>query len=382
MQMGTSGDILVFMDRDDLNSLYGIRSHPYFIYTPRWVDSSAGIKALHYLCHAINMAGSQAYLVLTEASHQGLPRINPDLHTPILTQEVSDAYFRNETNPIVIYSETIPGNPLNANCIVRFLMNYCGSLGGPTYFEDGEHIVAFSKNIAFDYSSKNNTDEPPVLFIPPIDPREFTKNEEKDDFQVSYAGKYRSFVGKPPKVGFQNNFEIFRDGPKMQNRKQVIEILSKTSVLYSFENSSIVTEAILSGTPVKFVENQFLGEIIAEHELGTGGLVLGSTQEDIEKARGTIDEGISKYYEKTSDFLRDLNGFIAVTQEQAKYLGFKDPINVPVHANLFSEHRLGLARQIILHQGLKTLTRVVFRFMLRRLSWRFWIGKEKNGVVK
>jgi len=324
------------------------------------------------------MAGSQAYLVLTEASHQGLPRINPDLHTPILTQEVSDAYFRNKMNPIVIYSETIPGNPLGANCIVRFLMNYSGALGGPNYFEDGEYIIAFSKNIAIDYSRKNNVDKPPVLFIPPVDPREFTKNEEKDDFQTIYAGKYRSFVGKPPKVGFKNNFEIFRDGPKMQSRKQVIEILSKTSVLYSFENSSIVTEAILSGTPVKFVENQFLGEIIAEHELGTGGLVLGSTQEDIEEARGTIDEGISKYYEKTSDFLRDLNGFIAVTQEQAKYLGFRDPINVPVHANLFSAHRVGLARQIIAHMGMATLFRVTYHFAMRRLSWRYWMGKERS----
>ena len=368
------------MQKQELDKIYGSRKHPYFIYTPRWIDSSAGIKALHYLCHAINMTGNQAYLVLTEASHQGLPRVNPDLHTPILTQEVSDAYYRNKTNPVVIYSETIPGNPLNANCIVRFLMNYCGALGGPTSFGDSEYVIAFSKNIATDYSKKNNTDEPKVLFIPPIDPRVFTKNSIKDSFQTSYAGKYRSFVGKPPKVGFLNNFEIFRDGPKMQSREQVIEILSKTSVLYSFENSSIVTEAILSGTPVKYVENEFLGEIIAQHELGTGGLVLGSTEEDIEKARATIDEGISKYYEKTSDFLRDLEGFIEATQEQARYLGFQVPINVPVHANLFSKHRVGLARQIVLHQGLKTLTRVVFRFTLRRLSWRFWMGKEKNGV--
>jgi hypothetical protein len=185
-------------------------------------------------------------------------------------------------------------------------------------------------------------------------------------------------VGKPPKVGFKNNFEIFRDGPKMQSRKQVIEILSKTSVLYSFENSSIVTEAILSGTPAKFVENKFLGEIIAEHELGTGGLVLGSTQEDIENARGTIDEGISTYYEKISDFLVDLGRFIKVTQDQAKYCGYQNPITVPVHANLFSAHRIGLASQIIAHMGVATLFRVTFHFAMRRLSWRYWMRKERS----
>ena len=123
-----------------------------------------------------------------------------------------------------------------------------------------------------------------------------------------------------------------------------------------------------------------MSEIIAEHELGTGGLVLGETQADIEKARQTIDDGISKYYEKTKDFATDLARFISQTQSQAKYLGYQNPIIVPVHANLFSQHRMGLARQIVAHQGLKTLIRVVFRFTLRRLSWRFWMGREKNGV--
>ena len=366
------------MDRAKLDALYGSRSHPYLIYTPRWVDSSAGIKALHYLCHSINMTGNQAYLVMTEASHQGLPRINPNLQTPILTQEVSDAYFRNKINPIVIYSETIPGNPLGASCIVRYLMNYSGALGGPSDFEDGEYVIAFSKNIAIDYSLKKNLEEPPVLFIPPVDPREFTKMNDKNEFQASYAGKYRSFIGKPPKVGWLKNFEIFRDGTKMQSREQVIEMLSKASVLYSFENSSIVTEAILSGTPVKFIKNEFLNEIIAEYELGSGGLVLGDKIEDLENARGTIDEGISRYYEKISDYFVDLVDFIKITQVHAKYLGYQNPITVPIHANLFSSHRLGLARQIITHMGVLTLIRVTYHFAMRRLSWRYWMGNERS----
>ena len=325
------------------------------------------------------MTGNQAYLVMTEALHQGLPRINPDLHTPILTQEVSDSYFNKNINPIIIYSETIPGNPLGANFVVRYLMNYSGALGGLEDFHEDEYVLAFSKNIASEYGIKNSVEEPPVLFIPPIDPREFLKTEKKGDYQASYAGKYRSFIGKPPKVGLKRNIEIFRDGPKMQSREQLKEILSNASVVYSFENSSIVTESILSGTPARFVQNKFLGRIIAEHELGTGGLVLGDEPEDIENARGTIDEGISQYYEKISDFLRDLQNFISETQLRARYEGFQNPIIVPIHANLFSEHRLGLARQIVMHQGIKTLVRVVFRFAIRRLSWRFWMRGEKTG---
>lgn len=362
-----------------MTSIYGQESHPYFIYAPRWISSSAGIKALHFLCHSINIKGHKAYLVLTEAPHQGEPRINPHLSTPILTQEISDVYFKAGINPVLIYSETIPGNPLGGNFIVRYLMNYAGALGGANSFDEDEYILAFSKKIAEDYAYKNKTEEPMVLFLPPIDPREFIKQTEKKPYQVVYAGKYRSFIGKPPKVGTLPTVEIFRDGPRMQSRKQIKDILRNATVVYSFENSSIVTESILSGTPARFVPNEFLGEIIAEVELGVGGIILGDSDREFEIARESIDTGITQYYESAASYLIQLERFIDITQERAAYEGFLHPITVPIHEFLFSQHRLGLARQIFMHQGLRALVRVTFHFILRRLSWRFWIGREVKG---
>jgi hypothetical protein len=125
-----------------------------------------------------------------------------------------------------------------------------------------------------------------------------------------------------------------------------------------------------------------LGKIIADKELGRGGLMNSDTSDDYELAQKSIDDGITQYYSKIEDFKLELKNFVQFTQFKASTIGFTDPITVPVHMHLFSKHRAGLARQIFQHQGLKTLTRVVFRFMLRRLSWRFWIGKEKNGEVK
>ena len=361
----------------NLENLYGKSSHPYYIYAPRWINSSAGIKALHFLCHSLNMAGEKAYLVLTEAPHRGEPRINHELLTPILTQEVSDSYFKAGITPAVVYSETVPGNPLNATCVVRYLMNFSGALGGPAVFNENELIVAFSKKIAEDYSKKNCLATPKVLFLPPIDPREFSKFSDKESYQVVYAGKYRSFIGKPPKVGDLKSVEIFRDGPRMQSRDQVKDILKKASILYSFENSSIVTEAILSGTPARFVPNEFLGAVIAEDELGNGGVVQGESPSDLENAIRTIDMGIAQYYKRADDFLICLKDFIAETQKKASSEGYRDLITVPAHSHLFSEHRIGLAKQIFQHQGLGTLTRVVYHFAMRRLSWRYWMGSER-----
>jgi hypothetical protein len=322
------------------------------------------------------MKGHKAYLVMTEGPSNGEPRINPHLHTPILNQEICDAYFKAGINPVVIYSETIPGNPLGANYVVRYLMNYAGALGGSKQFPEDERVLAFSKKIAEDYALRNETVEPKVLFLPPIDPREFTKQMEKKPYQVVYAGKYRSFIGKPPKVGTLHTVEIFRDGPRMQTRSQVKEILRNATVTYSFENSSIVTESILSGTPARFVPNEFLGEVIAEVELGNGGMILGDSESDIEIAKESIDLGISKYYESSETYLAQLEELIHETQEGAALVGFAHPITVPSHGLLFSQHRLGLAGQILKHQGLSKLIRVTFHFALRRLSWRFWLGRE------
>ena len=364
------------MSLTDLSDLYGHETHPYFIYVTRWITSSAGIKALHFLCHSINMKGHKAYLVMAEAPHNGEPRINPHLNTPILSQEISDAYFRASINPVVIYSETVPGNPLGATFVVRYLMNYAGALGGSKQFPENENILAFSKKIAEDYASINKTVEPKVLFLPPIDPRDFRKQTEKKPYQVVYAGKYRSFIGKPPKVGTLRTVEIFRDGPRMQTRSQVKEILRNATVTYSFENSSIVTESILSGTPARFVQNEFLGEVIAEVELGNGGMISGDSEKDFEAARESIDIGIAQYYRSTETYLVDLEEFIDETQERAGFEGYVQPITIPIHGLLFSQHRFGLAKQILKNQGIDTLIRVTFHFALRRLSWRFWLGRE------
>jgi hypothetical protein len=165
----------------------------------------------------------------------------------------------------------------------------------------------------------------------------------------------------------------------MQTRKQVKEILRNATVVYSFENSSIVTESILSGTPARFVPNEFLGEIIAEVELGVGGIILGDSEREFEIAQKSIDAGISQYYDSADTYLIQLEKFIDVTQERAVVEGFLHPITVPIHGLLFSQHRLGLARQILKHQGLPALVRVTYHFTLRRLSWRFWVGREVKG---
>lgn len=76
--------------------------------------------------------------------------------------------------------------------------------------------------------------------------------------------------------------------------------------MYSFKNSSIVTDAVLSGTPAKYFENEFLGDVIASFELGYGGINRIDFEIDLQAARESIDEGISQYWSSIEQFSRTI----------------------------------------------------------------------------
>ena len=345
-------------------NIFGDKRNPYYIWAPRWIDVSAGVRCIHYLCHSLNVLGYSAYLVFFEKSEK-VPRVNPRLRTPILTQEIVDAHRDDGMTPIIVYPEDVIGNPLNGSFVVRFLWNFVGALGGPQEFDEDEFMLAFSEVIAADYASRTDI-RPRVLFVPPIDPTEITPNFEKKPFQLIYAGKYRSFVGKPHKVGGLPSVEIFRSGPRMQSREQVKKLLSDASVLYSFENSSIVTEAILSGTPAGFIPNKFLGKVIAQKELGMGGTFVGDSPDAIELARQSLQDGIDAYHRTVEGFERNLRDFAEETQFLASSMGANTHIQVPEIHGSVTTNRVKLAGKLLLHKGPIVLAREIFRFLRSR----------------
>ncbi len=364
-----------------LELIYGSNKTPFYVYTPRWVDSSAGIKVLHYLCHSINTAGGMAFIVLSEGGHLGHPRINPALDTPILSEEVAQSHFESGITPVTIYSETVPGNPLDAPFVMRYLLNFTGALGGQSNFESDEFIVAFSQSIADHYCELTDVITP-VLFLPPVDPREVIPTTHKIQQQAVYAGKYRSFVGTPPSIGSLPSVEIFRDGPKMQSRTEVLKILGESSRVYLFENSSIATEAILSGTPVHFVPNQFLGSVIAETELGNYGVALSDCNEDFQTAFETLSKAEDVYNDAVTEFPGKLKEILEAATVSSRNITYLQRINVPKHKHVVNSHRLNLAMQILRFQGFTVLARVMYHFVLRRLAWRFWRNKGKTMLRK
>lgn len=357
--------------------LFGITKSPYYIYTPRWIESSAGIRVLHYLCHALNCVGEEAFLILSDIPNKREPRINPKLKTPILTQEQALAHFRGNRNPIVIYPETIKGNPLGAINTVRYLLNYAGLLGGNSTFHPDEYVIAFSQNIGKHYQEISNNVVAKILFVPPVNPSEFKINNQKKPFQLVYAGKYRSFIGPPPQVGNLPTIEIRRDGKEMQSRKSLKKLLADASVLYCFENSSLITEAILSGTPVLLVANEFFGSMIAESELGWGGVRFITDENALENATSTIEEGIKSYNESIDLFTQSLQEFISGSQIHflENHSGIQSQIHLRKDHYIFFTHKISLGLEILKSKGMLAFTRVVFHYFSKR------VGLKKNPGV-
>jgi hypothetical protein len=259
----------------------------FYIYAPSFRSNSAGVKVLYKFCDQINKQGFQAWVVIHNPSE--CAEIDP-FDCPVLSQETSDLHKVQGKTQVIIYSETVPGNPLRATNIVRYFLNFPGVLGGMTKFRPNEYSVAYSKRIA-----EKLTFDVPVLFIPAVDPIELPCVGEKEDLNLVYAGKFRAFVGEPSLDYGVKTIEIFRSGTNKQGRDEVLNLLSRANRIYVWENSTIATEAILLKTPVIFIQNPLLGKVIAEFELGNLGYTFGLSEVEIDRARSELDQAATLY---------------------------------------------------------------------------------------
>src|SRR5215211_2567717 len=109
-------------DAGNAGSFIGKR-HPYYIFAADFRDTSAGVTALHYLCHALNCAGEAAYVLNTKLS-------NPGLNVRFLAEADCWHHRVSKVVPIMVYPEIVSANPYRALAIVRYMLNHDGLLTG------------------------------------------------------------------------------------------------------------------------------------------------------------------------------------------------------------------------------------------------------------
>lgn len=283
--------------------------HPYYIYAPAYVQHSAGVRVLHFLCHWLNRMGERAFIFNLQP---GGRLTNPDLLTPLVTQEVASHHAMQGLSPIVIYPETEWGNPLEALCVVRYVLNVPGHLGGDVQYSPNELVWAYSEQLSALCSHCDG-----VLHMPVIDQNVFRRPETTErKGAVFYAAKYQGDHGQKIFGLPDGAVEITRGLPDSQTPTEIARLMQKAEVFYCFENTALATEAVLCGCPAVFMPNAYLEKPIALNELGWDGFAWGDAPEEVARARATVALGEANYARTVSAFFKQLEDFVEKTQQR------------------------------------------------------------------
>jgi hypothetical protein len=305
------------MDNNAYQQVFPKEATPYYIVALPYTRFSAGVKALHLLCHHLNQRGhSASILPLSDTSVlQRVDFCNPELLTPLLTLALARQHYEDARTPIIIYPEIVSGAPFGGACVVRYVLNYPGLLGGDKTFDQDDLCFSYSKILGQHTNNPEN-----ILFIPASDEHVFhpPTTESKRSGTCFYASKYqKTHKGKLFDIT-KESLEITSGLPGSQSPEEIAEIFRKSELFYTYENTALAIEATLCGCPAVFLPNEHLQSIIASEELGTDGIAWGAAPEEVAHAKESVKEAFKNYTRCIEKFYEDLDVFIAKTQSHAK----------------------------------------------------------------
>nr|WP_320166964.1 glycosyltransferase [uncultured Methylophaga sp.] len=288
-------------------SFHSSSNTPYYIYTKGldFRQGSAGIRALYYLCHALNEAGAEAYLVGTDTQEN-------NLRTPRLSRNDLERHRRLETQPVVIYPEVVHGNPLKAPFVVRWLLNKPG-------FVDGDDILNLSECIyTFTHDYVPEGMRFPQLIVPVVNSQIFHNDnnpfDKKREGKCYYANKYLAKGGQLTEE-VEGARSVCQD--VRMTHGELAGIFRKSELLYCYEPSAIIREALLCGCPVVMLQNDLLSDNLT-YPISGPGIAEAPTSEEIKRARETIHL-VAKEEVVFLNFCRNtIQSFIRDTQANAK----------------------------------------------------------------
>lgn len=205
----------------------GKKQKRYIIVAPAPPKKSMGNRMLYKLYDVLRDKGYEAFMFC------------PNGHVPGYQYlETFDAHTRK--SDVVVYSETVTGNPLKFKNVVRYVLYFPGKLGGETTYHPSENVFTWSKRY---YPNA------PELFLKWLDTSLFYDEglpKTQDCYFVHKGGKYKEL---PELKGLT---EINMTYPA--SRSELAQLLKTTGTLYSFDpDSAILTEAICCGAKAKVI---------------------------------------------------------------------------------------------------------------------------------
>lgn len=279
---------------------------PFFlVYAKDWLQRSAGRRALHLLAHALNKKGCDAYVAMCSV-------VNPQLFTPLISDERIAALRAAGRPCIAIYPEVIHDDPLQGDVVVRWLLNRPGLFRGdfPGHYGAGDlHFYWTPEYLTLPVEAW-------PLMLPHVDTSIFHNDNNPHDSQrsgrVVFARKYLDAGYEIEPEMLAGSVDISLRAPEYRSiaPQELASLFRRSRYLVCYEESSITVEAELCGCPVVYRRSAYLREIPAP--LGTFGWTTSLADDDIERARAGLPQMHAAYEalfdqaERQVDFLINL----------------------------------------------------------------------------
>jgi hypothetical protein len=370
----------LYLDRpgldSELDNVFGSSRTPFYIYAPPLIEASAGVRMMYQLCHMINAHGGQAWMLPDGTAADG--RSHSLIYTaPHLTEGVARTHLEQGSTPVTVYSETVHGNPLQAPVVARWFLNAPGLLGGPARQTKSEVAFAFTRTIA------KSLDGASRLYLPTTDIREIDRlpktpwhKRGRSAPVLIYAAKYKQFVGAPKESHlFPGRLRIHleREGPNRQSRVGLLHLLSSAHCLIAYENTAVITEAALLGTPVILHKSPFFEYLIGESESGSAGTAWSSDDDPLESALSTLPQACDDYVQSVVTSRDDVVNFMRTMRGVAQLRSYESLVGFPSQGNptrVTWRDRLAYGRRVYRERGAAALTAATLDFAARRISMR------------
>jgi len=310
------------------------KRHPYYIYAADFRDNSAGVTALHYLCHSLNCAGEAAFLLNTTVT-------KPGLNVRFLSKADCSHHQESDVVPIMIYPEIVSDNPYNAVAVVRYMLNHDGLLTGRKIEWTGIDLVFYHSPEFVPSGVKS----PQIMQVPVLDDDLFSPSKNKPQRKQSYLLISRVNPADIDYSQLPSDVQIL-DIAHPKSLLELAAIFQTAKVLYSYEISGTCVCAMPCGCPVLYVRNSSLTKIPGQSDYSTNGSAFIDEPNGFERAQATVGR-VRKHWQRVKDqFPRQLENFIDKTQAHGDKIGVHNYRAVEYIRNTLFSHQSSQATAV------------------------------------
>lgn len=231
---------------------------PFLVYSPPYWNGSAGIFAMHRLANHLGQLGfdvtmgfyNLARVQLSDEALLAKPShfFNPDDHYNLQARSKLIPQGRAVDDYIVIYPETLPGNPLNAPNVVRYVMNFPAKNMHPMVAGERDFILAYWPEYytGFHHNLAILPENPHLRLTGPVMPL------LERSLHSCYVGKG---VKLPDYFHLEGTTAITREWPP--SKPELYALLRKTRLFFTWDSLSALNfEAVFWGALPVFLRFQ------------------------------------------------------------------------------------------------------------------------------